>query len=191
MDENQPIPRSSVVAAQLAQALEKRGQDYAIGGAVALAYWAEPRGTMDVDLTLFLSPDQPSECVRLLQEIGCEVPATEAISLLQEHGFCRATYDSMRVDVFVPTIPFYAAAKVRRRRVPLRAGHAMIWDPETLSVFKMMFFRRKDIADLEQIMRSQSSSLDRNWIREQLVEMYGARDARIAQWDELDREVTQ
>jgi hypothetical protein len=190
MDESRPNPRSSVVAAQLAQALEQCGQDYAIGGAVALAYWAEPRGTLDVDLTLFLPPDKPSECVRLLQAIGCDVKATEAISSLQEYGYCRTTLDSLRVDVFVPTIPFYQAAKARRRRVPLMSGHAMIWDAETLAVFKMMFFRRKDIADVEQILQNQRFTLDRQWIREQLVEIYGARDARIAQWDELDREVT-
>lgn len=48
-----------------------------------------------------------------------------------------------------------------------------------------MFFRRKDVADVEAIIRVQGKSLDRNWIRQQLVAMYGERDPRIAQWDEL------
>jgi hypothetical protein len=39
-------------AQQLAAALTERGCEYALGGALALGYWAEPRGTLDVDLTL-------------------------------------------------------------------------------------------------------------------------------------------
>lgn len=188
MDENQAKPSPTAVALTLAEALESRGQDYAIGGALALGYWADPRGTMDVDLTLFVSADRPTECVSVLQGIGCHVSASDAVALLQEHGFCRATFAAVRVDVFVPTIPFYDTARARRRRVPLKHGHVMIWDPETLAVFKMMFFRRKDVTDLEQILQRQPS-LDRTWVRDQLVEIYGPRDARIAQWDELITEL--
>lgn len=65
----------------------------------------------------------------------------------------------------------------------------VIWDAETLAVFKMMFFRRKDLADIEQIMRAQGKQLDRVWIRARLEEIYGPRDPRLAQWDEIAREV--
>jgi hypothetical protein len=41
------------VAGQIAAALDRCGEDYALGGAIALAYWAVPRGTLDVDLTVF------------------------------------------------------------------------------------------------------------------------------------------
>jgi hypothetical protein len=53
----------------------------------------------------------------------------------------------------------------------------------------MMFFRRKDLADVEQILRTQGPQLDRVWVRQQLAEMYGARDPRLAAWDDLVREV--
>ncbi|MGO8747399.1 MAG: hypothetical protein ACLQNE_15555 [Thermoguttaceae bacterium] len=65
----------------------------------------------------------------------------------------------------------------------------LIWDAETLAVFKMMFFRRKDLADVEQILRTQRAGFDRAWVQEQLVEMYGVRDPRVAEWDELVREI--
>jgi hypothetical protein len=48
---NAPI-NAAVVAGQLAKELESRGQEYAIGGAIALGYWGSPRGTVDVDLTI-------------------------------------------------------------------------------------------------------------------------------------------
>ena len=57
------------------------------------------------------------------------------------------------------------------------------------TVFKMMFFRRKDLADVEQILRSGGKDLDRTWVRRQLIGIYGARDPRIAGWDELCSDV--
>ena len=189
MSEPSPPASAAAIARQLAEQLELRHQEYALGGAIALGFWGAPRGTVDVDLTVYLPPDKPSDCVWLLQEIGCEFSATEAIESLREDGFCRVTYGRMRVDVFLPIAPFYEAARVRRKRVELARQPAMIWDAESLTVFKMMFFRRKDLADVEQILRSQGSQFDRAWVRDRLVEMYGARDPRLAAWDDLVREI--
>ena len=179
---------AAAVARQLAEQLELRRQEYALGGAIALGYWGTPRGTVDVDLTVYLPADKPSDCIWLLQDIGCELSAAEAVQSLRENGFCRASYAGMRVDVFLPTVPFYEAARVRRKRAALAGQPVMIWDAESLTVFKMMFFRRKDLADVEQILRTQDT-LDRAWVRSQLAEMYGGGDPRLAAWDDLTREI--
>jgi hypothetical protein len=181
-------PDAAAVARQLAAALDARRQEYALGGAIALGYWAAPRGTVDVDLTLFLSPDQPSACVWLLQELGCRLTAAEAIDSLQQHGFCRVEYSGVRVDVFLPTITFYSTARERRRAVKLGDQSIQVWDAESLVVFKMMFFRRKDIADVEQILRTQRESLDCAWIEGHLEQLFGRHDPRVSQWKELRTE---
>jgi len=181
---NPPL-NAADTARQLASALDAQGQDYALGGAIALGYWSEPRGTVDVDVTLFLSPDKPSRCIWCLQEIGCDVDSASALQSLQEHGFCRVSYQGFRVDVFLPIVPFYEIARKRRRWVQLGDQTIAIWDAESLVVFKMMFFRRKDIADVEHILRSQLPAFDCDWLRRQLVEMYGKHDPRVTQWDEL------
>ena len=188
MSEGRLPDNAATVAGQLAEQLELRRQEYAVGGAIALGYWGTPRGTVDVDLTVYLPADKPSDCAWLLQDIGCELSATEAVQSLREHGFCRASYAGMRVDVFLPIAPFYEAARVRRKRVALAGRPVTIWDAESLTVFKMMFFRRKDLADVEQILRTQGT-LDRAWVREQLAEMYGGGDPRLAAWDDLAREI--
>jgi len=182
-------PNAAIVARQLAAQLESRGQEYALGGAIALGYWGLPRGTVDVDLTIYLPPEQPSQCIRLLQDIGCKFSLAEAAESLREHGFCRATFAAVRLDVFLPIVPFYQAARGRRRRVQLADQPVMVWDAESLAVFKMMFFRRKDLADVEQILRTQGTQFDRLWVREQLAGMYGVRDPRLSEWDNLVREV--
>ena len=189
MPEDRPTADPAMVAQRLAAGLNQRGQEYAFGGALALGYWAAPRGTLDVDLTLFLPLDKPSECIWLLEDLGCELSASEALASLREHGFCRAAWQGVRVDVFLPLIPFYETARQRRKRMDLGGQPIAVWDAESLAVFKMLFFRRKDLADVEQILRSQGARLDRAWVREQLESICGSLDPRLSQWDELVREV--
>jgi hypothetical protein len=173
------------VAKQLARRLEAEGHDYALGGAIALGYWGRPRGTLDVDVTIYLSPDKPSECVRVLQQLGCDLVATKAHHSVAEYGFCQVEYAGFRVDVFLPTIPFYEAARTRRKEVKMEDQSVYIWDAETLCVFKMMFFRDKDSTDLKQILRVQGSNFNRDWVRDHLVHIYGQQDPRISRWDEF------
>ena len=52
----------------------------------------------------------------------------------------------------------------------------------------MMFFRQKDLVDIESILRSQAASLDRSWVEQSLFDLYGARDPRITRWRELTTE---
>ena len=188
-EKNSPPQDPAQVARDLAAALDAAKCEYAIGGAIALGFWAEPRGTIDVDVTLFLPPKELSNCVRILQKIGCTVEASKAMSSLSEHGYCEVSYRGSRIDVFLPTISFYELARQRRKRVLLGDQLLMIWDAETLCVFKMMFFRRKDIADLEQTLRTQGKQLDRDWVYQRLIELYGSRDPRVSQWEELVLEV--
>lgn len=184
-----PSLNAVVVARILAERLDLQGQTYALGGAIALGYWGLPHSTVNVDVTVYLSPEKPSECVWLLQDIGCDVSVTKAIDSLREHGFCRVSWAGLNVNVFLPIVPFYEAARIRRKRVLLGQPQVWIWDAESLAVFKMMFFRRKDIADVEQILRSQGVGFNRDWVRQQLAEMYGARDPRLAEWDNLVTEI--
>jgi len=185
----EPATNAAEVARQLAERLEAKGLDYALGGAIALGYWGSPRGTIDVDVTVYLPADRPTECAWLLGELGCDLSPKDAADSLREHGFCRVSLAGMRVDVFLPIVPFYEAARARRRRVELADQPIMVWDAESLAVFKMMFFRRKDLADVEQILRTQGAGFDRLWVRGQLAAMYGSQDPRLLQWDELVREI--
>jgi hypothetical protein len=49
----------------------------------------------------------------------------------------------------LPNVDFYKTARRRRKRVDLGNQEVVVWDAESLAVFKMMFFRRKDLAGVE------------------------------------------
>lgn len=186
MPENHGKPLSAPeIASELALALDAVGCEYAVGGALALGFWGAPRGTLDVDVTLFLPPNDVLSCVKLLEAVGCKFDAALATRHLTDHGFCQVEFGGGRVDVFLPLIAFYEEARQRRKSVEFGPQRVHIWDAETLCVFKMMFFRLKDLADVEEILRVQGPRLNRDWVKTHLAEIFGQRDPRVARWDEL------
>jgi hypothetical protein len=52
-------------------------------------------------------------------------------------------------------------------------------------VFKLLFFRSKDLADLERLVAVQGRDLDRGYVRRWMVDMMGEDDARVREWDRI------
>jgi hypothetical protein len=185
-------PTAAEVARSLADAMEGRGVPYAIGGAIALGFYATPRATVDVDINAFIVPSkQLSLALEALSGAGF-VPQDEPATV-QAHantdGQFRGRVGDLRVDVFVPAIPYYAELEKRKRTVTLLGRPACILAPEDLAVLKLMFFRRKDLADVESLLRNQGPTLDRQFVRQKLIELVGADDERIAALNAIERDV--
>jgi hypothetical protein len=89
-----------------------------------------------------------------------------------------------RVDVFVPSVPFYDEALRRRVRSRIAGRDTWILSADTLAVFKMLFYRPKDVADVGRLLEIQRG-LDTAFVRRWLIEMLGPDDERIATWDRL------
>jgi hypothetical protein len=181
-----PVPLR--VALAFAAEAEARGVPYAIGGALALGVWGYPRGTLDVDLNVFVEPAQLDAVFDALQAVGATVDRVAARSRAERDGMFVATLAGMQLDVFTPSIPFsHEAARTRRRvHVEALAQSADFLSAEAIAVFKLLFFRGKDRVDLERLVASQPA-LDVAYVRARLVEMLGEDDVRVAFWDEQRR----
>ena len=184
--------RSAKTAAQVARAiadaLERRKIPYAIGGAIALGFYAPPRATVDVDVNIFVTGGRAfADAHRVLNDAGFVAEAEPAALLRQvrEEGQFRGRLEGIRVDVFVATVPFYKQLKRRVRNAVLLGRPIKILSAEDLVVLKLMFFRRKGLADAEAVLRDQGSALDRSKVRHRLVKLVGERDERVHAWDEL------
>jgi hypothetical protein len=188
-----PEPQTAAeVARALADALDRHGIPYAIGGAIALGFYAVPRATVDVDINIFVSPtDQLSDTLAVLAEAGFaaheEEPALRARAIGE--GQFRGSVGGLRVDVFVPAIPYYAELAARRRQVALLGRPLWVLGPEDLVVLKLMFFRRKDLADVEAVLRDQGDSIDRRFVRQKLIELVGVEDERLGALDAIERDL--
>lgn len=175
------------VARGLADALEAAGLPYAIGGALALGYYTAPRGTVDVDINIFVAvPGEIDNALACLIDCGFEPDNLSTLNqTARDDGQFRGRLNGMRIDVFVPAIELYASLESGRRQVLIAGRPGWILGPEDLAVLKMMFFRRKDLADVEALVLAQGPSLDLVAIRAQLVELMGEDDERVREWDAI------
>jgi hypothetical protein len=185
-------PTAAEVARAVADVLDRHGLGYAIVGAIALGFYAAPRATIDVDINIFVPPaDGLSVALRALSDAGFVAHEDDATlhARANAEGQFRGTISGLRVDVFVPAIAYYAELADRRRQVVLLGRPAWILGPEDLVVLKLMFFRRKDLADVEALLRDQGVSVDRTFIRAKLIELVGADDERMTTLESIERDV--
>ena len=181
------------LATRLIDELEDSDLPYALGGALALMVWGEPRTTRDIDLTIFVEERRFLEAVQFFAARDVVLDEVAALSSARVDGlFAGMSREGYRVDVFVPSIPFYDSARERRRRVVVFEREASVLDAESLCVFKMLFFRSKDLADIERLiaLRSALDDFDPIFVRNALIEVVGEDDERIERWDALVREFT-
>jgi hypothetical protein len=170
-------------AMQIARACEDDAIPYAIGGALALGIWGVPRGTVDVDVNVFLEGDELDRAITALQGLGIDLDAARAKAESSSRGMFVGTWDGMRIDVFTPSIDFSSEALRTRRRQ--RAGDVEAWylSAEAVAVFKLLFFRSKDIADLERLVAV--ADVDTDYVRRWIATMMGEDDPRVRKWDVL------
>lgn len=180
------VERSAGEAAQLiANALERAGFAYAIGGALALAVAGVPRGTADVDVNLFVDESRVLDLFEVLAGLGIEIDVDAASARAHRDGMFVGRWDGMRIDVFLPSIPFAREAERTRVKMTDAAGWSgWFLSAEALAVFKLLFFRGKDMVDLERLVAVRPE-LDRAYIRRWTAEMMGEDDDRVRRWDDI------
>lgn len=178
--------RSAAESAQrIADALEAAGIPYAIGGALALAVAGVPRGTADVDVNVFIQDAELDALFGVLQQLGIEIDRVAATDRARRDGMFIGRWEGMRIDVFLPSIPFSNdAARTRIRLTDASGWSGWFLSAEALTVFKLLFFRGKDLVDLERLVAVRDD-LDHQYVRRWIVDMMGEEDDRVRRWDTI------
>lgn len=131
----------------LHRAFAEAGLAHAFGGALALAYCtAEPRGTRDIDVNVFIAPDRLPELTATLP-LGVEVTSSNE-KQLRTDGQTRLWWDDTPVDVFLSNHSFHDQVEANRRFVPFAEVASLpVLACSDLAVFKAFFGRAKDAVD--------------------------------------------
>jgi hypothetical protein len=158
------------------QALSTAKLPHAIGGALALAYYAEPRTTIDVDINVFVPTERWPRVHDALAPLGIDVGVD--LAALDRDGQARLWWDRNPVDLFFSYNPFHDAMQRATRRVPFAGTTIPILSPEHLAVCKAMFDRPKDWLDIEQILVA-TDPLDLPEIEAWLEAMVGEDNPRM------------
>jgi len=161
---------------RVAEALDASRLPWALGGALALAYATEePRGTRDIDVNVFVPASRAREVFASLPAgvRFSDADAEEAVRADQ----VRLWWDDTPIDVFFSADEFHEGVARRRQTVPFEGRYIRILCAEDLAVFKAMFDRTKDWADIEAM--AEHGSLDCVLAATRLQGLLGD-DARVA-----------
>jgi hypothetical protein len=180
LDEAPPLP-DKVIA--IHEALRAAKIPHALGGALALAYYATPRATIDIDLNVFVPAERWREVIDALTPLGIATAELD-VTALERDGQCRLWWGDNAVDLFFAYDPLHDAMRKEARRVPFGGVTVSILAPEHLAVCKAMFDRRKDWLDIEQMLIA-TDELDLTEVERWLERMVGKQDPRLARIAEL------
>ena len=156
------------------RALADAGLPHAFGGALALAYVADPRGTVDVDVNVFAPPESADFVLRALAPLGlgAERPRDQWLPIAGIR--LRPDKGGYPVDVFLSLDERYG--EIERRCEVHAFGADRVELPflsaEDLALFKLSFGRDKDWVDLRAIATARPG-LDVEYIEGQLVGLRG------------------
>lgn len=179
MPELEPQLSEKVVA--LRDALEASSIPYAFGGAIALYYFRDPRSTTDIDVNIFLPPDQTEDVGQVLGSVY-RLDVERLTDAVTRDGQSRTSWDSTFVDLFFADTEFHEAMSRRTLRKPFLDTEINVLSPEDLLVCKMLFDRPKDWIDVEAVARGGHVMLDNGYIEAALDNFVDRSDPRFEHW---------
>jgi hypothetical protein len=136
-------------------ALHAAAIPHAIGGAVALGYcMEEPRGTIDLDVNLFVPTDQVDTVFDALPPEIETGPKARAQVI--DRAQVRLYWDDTAVDLFFNDHPFHERAAARVREVPFLDVTIPVLDCTDLVVLKALYSRPKDWIDIAAMIAASS-----------------------------------
>jgi hypothetical protein len=154
--------------------LDRLGVDHAFGGALALAYYTDPRGTVDVDVNVFVLFSSASPVVLEFSRLGFEPerPSEQWASVAGVR--IVRPQDPVRLDLFFSIDEHYEEIARRTRLFPFGPDSRELpfLSAEDLAIFKLSFGRDKDWVDLRRLAAAHPE-IDLAYIERQLIGIRG------------------
>lgn len=154
--------------------LDSAGLEHAFGGALALAYYGEPRATVDVDVCIFVDHAESERVVALFADQGFTPERSGRLSDPPVAGTrLVSASEVVKIDLFFSLGPLYANVAGRRKQFDFAGRPVPFVSVEDWVVFKLSFGRDKDWVDLAGVV-SAGWKLDIDYIESQLIGLRGA-----------------
>jgi len=150
----------------LHEMLESTGVPHQFGGAIALAWYRNPRATTDIDVNLTVPPEAAAPVLGVLGLLGVTVTAADRSTIALD-GQARLDWGGSFLDVFFATFELHQEMAQRARSVRFGPVEIPILAPEHLIVCKAVFDRPKDWLDIEEMVAwgtEIDASLVLNWV---------------------------
>lgn len=136
----------------LAQKLDQKGIDYALCGGLAIAVYAKPRATLDIDI--MVAPDFLSETKTMAQELGFAMSAMPmefkggAVKIHRLTKIDKESGEHLVLDLLLVT-PETKKAWDDRRIIEWAGGSLKVVSPQGLILLKSLRSSGQDRDDIE------------------------------------------
>jgi hypothetical protein len=157
-------------------ALDTARLPHAFGGAIAYGYCAhEPRGTRDIDVNVFVSPARAHAVLRAMPpQVAVD---KDHVRRLRRDGQVRVEWELTPIDIFLDVHDFHREVAGGIRWLPFAGETIPVLGCDALVVFKTMFNRTRDWADIEAMV--EAGTFDEAAVQSTLVGLLGADDAAV------------
>ena len=134
------------------QLLNANDVRYIIVGAYAVAYHGYPRYTKDIDIWIWINPENAEKIVKTLRDFGFESLGLQASDFLEAETIIQLGYTPNRIDLIMgmPGVDF-EECYAKRVEEEIDGVHLAFIDLENLKKAKKASGRLQDLADIENL----------------------------------------
>lgn len=164
------------------ESLLKAKLPHAFGGAIAVAYYGEPRMTKDIDINVFISGERSGRISEALEALGIDTELENRD--LQNQEELKLEWEENSLHLFFSWDSLHDEMERRVRIAPFAEDAIPLVAPEHLVTRKAILDRPKDWIDIEQILVA-TDPLDLGEIETWLERMVGSADPRMKKLEEV------
>ncbi len=156
---------------EFAELFDRLGVPYVVMGGWAVRLYGLPRPTYDIDFTITIAREQLENLYEAAREAGFSVPEQFAsgwvdtvggLPLVKFRLFVEGR--TIDIDVFIAESEYQQAIMERRLEHEVAGKHAWFVSPEDLVLLKLIASRKRDLADIEDILLARPE-LDETYMR--------------------------
>jgi hypothetical protein len=151
--------------------LERISIPYMLIGGLAVSSWGEARSTLDVDVTIWIEPEQLDRTVFEISRQLHVVPKDPTAFVRRTRVLPALSSLQIRIDIVFAALPEEKRIIQRSRPRQIAGKDVMVASVEDLLFMKLASERPKDIQDSRLLLRRFQKTIDRQYLEPRLKEL--------------------
>ncbi len=166
---------------------------YMLVGGIANAVWGEPRATLDVDVTVWVEPEDVPNAVSMLTQRFSARTGDPAAFVDRTRVLPLTSIEGVQIDVIFGLLPFEEQAIRRARDVDVAGVRAKVCTAEDLVLMKIISERERDVSDARGVVHHRGDELDRAYLEPRIRELASLLDRPeiLQRWNDWCAEADQ
>ena len=164
-EEAEPLLAEKILL--LHDALVEAEIPHALGGGHATAFYRRRRTTIDIDMAIFVTKEKVDSVLKPIRDLtGISWKEKEKVKKqIKEHDQAVTHWGRTRIDLFFSVGEFHDTVQERVVEKDIKGRKIPVISAEDIIIFKSLFGRSHDWADIEEICEAQGDALDLDYLQ--------------------------